>query len=145
MLKAGKTSTGYRIITLREKGTYKTLSLANLVAESFLEKPEGAKMVGFVDRDKENCSLDNLFWKSGKRSRKSKRDFKSEHERLVESIRKIVLKIQSIQSEAVGICENYEYYASPEEIRRELRNIDFLAFELDRVIMKYRTKTFFCN
>jgi len=53
---------GYPSVTLREGGKSKTKKVHRLLAECFLEQPEGTTVVNHIDGNKENYSLDNLEW-----------------------------------------------------------------------------------
>jgi hypothetical protein len=54
--------TGYPAVTLREGDASKTKKVHRLLAECFLDKPEGSEVVNHLDGNKENYSLDNLEW-----------------------------------------------------------------------------------
>lgn len=54
---------GYWELTLSpKKGVYKSLGLHRILAETFLEKPEKAKVVNHKDGNTLNYDLDNLEW-----------------------------------------------------------------------------------
>lgn len=134
----GKTSTGYQICTLRENGICKTLSISRIVADAFISKPEGAKVVGFRDGDKNNCSAENLYWKVPEKFfKKEKMDFAIYKKRLeyIKSLKEQMrFKLQAVRRDAVEICDSSRYYEEPEEIRLELRKIDSIAFEIDKLL-----------
>ena len=61
ILKASKTGHGYRTLRLGSNSG-KLLFVHRLVAEAFLEKPDGCTEVNHIDGDKDNNSLSNLEW-----------------------------------------------------------------------------------
>lgn len=52
------------VVSLFENDQYFTEEVHRLVAESFLENPQGHKVVEFKDGDPSNCSACNLRWKA---------------------------------------------------------------------------------
>ena len=55
---------GYYRVSLYNKGQRKRYFRHRLVAEQFLDKPEGKDFVNHIDGDKSNNSLENLEWVS---------------------------------------------------------------------------------
>jgi hypothetical protein len=53
---------GYRTVSLSADGTQNTRSIHRLVAEAFLENPDGNDEVDHIDRDKLNNNSSNLRW-----------------------------------------------------------------------------------
>lgn len=43
-------------------GIQRWRSIARMVAEAFLDKPEGSAKLVYLDGDKNNCRADNLKW-----------------------------------------------------------------------------------
>lgn len=52
------TSNGYKKINIRRRGYY----VHRLIAETFIEKPDGSMQVNHKDGDKTNNCIDNLEW-----------------------------------------------------------------------------------
>lgn len=55
-------SANYYIVSLSQKCKKKTVAVHRLVAEAFLEKPEGATEVNHKDSNKLNNNVSNLEW-----------------------------------------------------------------------------------
>lgn len=53
---------GYLMIDLYKDGKRKCMLLHRLVALTFIPNPKGHKVVNHIDRDKTNCSVENLEW-----------------------------------------------------------------------------------
>lgn len=61
-LKPAPMSTGYPSVRLSDHGRYKTMAVHRLVAEAFLDKPDGCNVVNHKDENKTNNRVDNLEW-----------------------------------------------------------------------------------
>ena len=64
ILKPGKTHGGYLVIGIRKDGQRKFLLVHRLVAESFIQNPQGFKTVNHKDEVKTNNAASNLEWMS---------------------------------------------------------------------------------
>lgn len=53
---------GYRVAHLRKLGTRKKAFVHRIVAQAFIENPEGKPIVNHKDRDRTNNTLVNLEW-----------------------------------------------------------------------------------
>jgi len=64
IMKSRPNSRGYHIIGLRHHETIKqkTFSVHRLVADHFIDKPEGKDYVNHIDGDKNNNTAENLEW-----------------------------------------------------------------------------------
>jgi len=62
ILKPGKDTGGYFIVTLCKNGIKKTITVHRLVALTFIENPENKKCVDHIDGNKTNNNLTNLRW-----------------------------------------------------------------------------------
>lgn len=62
----GKEGSKYYTVDLCNKGVKKACSIHRLVAEAFLEKPDGADEVNHKDGNKKNNHVSNLEWVSQK-------------------------------------------------------------------------------
>ena len=58
IMKRQKSGVGYFAVKIYNKSTL----VHRIVAETWLPNPENHKAVGFIDFDKSNCSVDNLYW-----------------------------------------------------------------------------------
>ena len=58
----GRGDLTYYFVRLTKDGESKTHSVHRLVAEAFLEKPEGCNVVNHKDRNTKNNCVDNLEW-----------------------------------------------------------------------------------
>lgn len=54
--------TGYLFLILGANGKQRTVTIHRLVAEAFLEKPDGLDYVNHKDEDKTNNRVENLEW-----------------------------------------------------------------------------------
>lgn len=63
-LKPSTAGAGYQRVNLRREGQTVQKYIHRLVAEAYLEKPEGAYEVNHKDGDKTNNAVDNLEWVS---------------------------------------------------------------------------------
>lgn len=52
----------YYTVSLSKNGRYKSFNVHRLVAEAFLDRPEGKTEVNHIDGDKHNNNLSNLEW-----------------------------------------------------------------------------------
>ena len=66
ILKTGESGRGYLIVVLCKNGKMKTCKVHRLVAEAFLENPQGLPEVNHLSEDKTDNSLENLEWVSHK-------------------------------------------------------------------------------
>lgn len=57
-----KNNSGYKIVDLTKNGTRKHWLVHRLVAEAFVENPNGYNEVDHIDTNKDNNSADNLRW-----------------------------------------------------------------------------------
>lgn len=96
---------GYKMLTRRENGKYTTMYVHRMVAQAFIEKPEGATMVDHVDSNRGNNVVENLRWVNRKinNSTKHAREMKSKNHAGV-SHKGQVLKITTPD----GITKFYE-------------------------------------
>lgn len=63
-----KTPYGIHVyVELHFHGVKHKISLGKTVTEYFLPNPRGAVRFGYRDGNKENCSVENLYWKIPKR------------------------------------------------------------------------------
>lgn len=53
---------GYSYVILSKEAKGKTANIHRLVAEAFLDKPEGCNVVNHIDGNKENNACNNLEW-----------------------------------------------------------------------------------
>lgn len=53
---------GHLQVMLHKQGRYKMMYIKRLVAEAFLENPNGYKNVKHLDGNKENNTVENIFW-----------------------------------------------------------------------------------
>jgi hypothetical protein len=58
IMKRQKSGVGYFAVKIYNKSTL----VHRIVAETWLPNPENHKAVGFIDFDKSNCSVENLYW-----------------------------------------------------------------------------------
>lgn len=58
----GKEGSKYYVVTLSKNGVHKSFNLHRLVAEMFVEKPNGATEVNHKDGNKKNNHASNLEW-----------------------------------------------------------------------------------
>ncbi len=139
VLKTHETAAGYPIIRISSGNLAKTFSLGKLVAEYFIERPEGAKKVCYIDKDPANCHASNLQWIRKKRyvsqRKKELPDYRmisvNEVKRKVETLK---TSLENIQQMGIDIGRHYRYYEEPEEIRVELRKADKLVADLYEII-----------
>lgn len=61
-LKPSKDKAGYLVVSLYNGSGHKSKKVHNLVAVTFLSNPEKKKCACHKDNNKENCSVDNLYW-----------------------------------------------------------------------------------
>lgn len=61
-ISAGSRKSKYVYVNIRVNGKHKSISKAKLIAENFIENPNGFKSVGFKDGNTMNTHIDNLFW-----------------------------------------------------------------------------------
>lgn len=61
-LRQGMHSKGYKVVTLTKDGISKTHYVHRLVAEAFIENPNGLPMINHKDEDKTNNLPENLEW-----------------------------------------------------------------------------------
>ena len=61
-LRQGMHSKGYKVVTLTKDGVSKTHFVHRLVAEAFIENPNGLPMINHKDEDKTNNLPENLEW-----------------------------------------------------------------------------------
>jgi hypothetical protein len=132
LLKANRTIRGNSIVTLRFAGLNKTKTVSSLVAAAFLERPEGACRVEFIDGDNANNRADNLVYvmRNGifnKNKKSSRPDY------VAQKIAKWMSTLRIVRDSAAELGSKYTYYAEPEEMRRELRKLDRLISALDIV------------
>lgn len=66
---------GYLCITVRDKGKSRTTRVHRLVAEAFLENPQGMEQVDHIDCDKSNNKVSNLEWVTAREN--TRRAFKN--------------------------------------------------------------------
>ena len=64
ILKPGKDGHGYLQVILWKGGKSKTCKVHRLVAEAFLENPQGLPEINHISEDKTDNSLENLEWVS---------------------------------------------------------------------------------
>ncbi|MFT3703020.1 MAG: HNH endonuclease [Agriterribacter sp.] len=64
------------VITLSANGNSRSFGLAKLVATTFLPNPEKYRYVIFKDRNKQNCTVENIGWVNGKEYNNYLRSFK---------------------------------------------------------------------
>lgn len=58
-------TSGYKLVTLRNSGKDRSTSVHSLMAEAFLgPRPDRNSVVAYIDGNPENTSLDNLAWTS---------------------------------------------------------------------------------
>ena len=62
MLKPCANNSGNLHVSLRKDASVKVLSVKNIVAEAFIENPDGFKYVKHIDGDKNNVAAENLEW-----------------------------------------------------------------------------------
>jgi len=74
VLKSNSNGVGYQIINLRKEGKRKSYLIHRLVAEEFLNNPEGLSQVNHIDKDSTNNRLDNLEWCTAKYNIKHSKD-----------------------------------------------------------------------
>lgn len=132
LLKANRTIRGNSIVTLRFAGLNKTKTVSSLVAAAFLERPEGACRIEFIDGDNANSRADNLVYvmRNGvfnKNKKSSRPDY------VAQKIAEWVSTLRIVRDSATKLSCKYAYYAEPEEMRRELRKLDRLISALDIV------------
>ena len=66
ILKSGKITGGYLLVSLYKNNTKSNKYIHRLVSESFIPNPENKSQVNHIDEDKTNNSLDNLEWMTAK-------------------------------------------------------------------------------
>ena len=59
---------GYLIVNLYKDGKRKSKYIHRLVAEAFLEKPQGENYVNHIDYNRQNNNADNLEWCTAKQN-----------------------------------------------------------------------------
>ena len=64
ILKPGKNSSGYLLVSLHKDGHGKTVKIHRIVAESFIPNPQGLATVNHKDEVKTNNVASNLEWMS---------------------------------------------------------------------------------
>jgi len=64
LLSLGKDKDGYLMAILCQDGIKKTVKIHRLVADAFIDKPEGKNIVNHIDSNKSNNILNNLEWVS---------------------------------------------------------------------------------
>lgn len=58
-------TSGYKLVTLRNSGKNRSTSVHSLMAEAFLgSRPNKDSIVAYIDGDPENTHIDNLTWTS---------------------------------------------------------------------------------
>jgi hypothetical protein len=125
-----------RVVCLRSAGTANVYSVARLVAETFLERPEGARYVRFKDGDQSNCNVSNLEWyvAKGRRGIQEVKAPQADPEVKLRSLQEafgaLRSRISRVWEDAVALEEGFRYYEEPEAIRAELRKIDRLVVAL---------------
>lgn len=62
LLKHGKNTQGYPIVSLCKNGKRKNFTIHRLVAEAFLSNPDNLPQVNHKDENKTNNRVDNLEW-----------------------------------------------------------------------------------
>lgn len=117
---------------MRFAGFSKSRSVASLVAAAFLERPEGACRVEFLDGDNTNHRADNLVYVMhngvfNKNKTSSSPDY------VAKKVSEWMSTIRIVRDSATELSCKYTYYAEPEEMRRELRKLDRLISALDIV------------
>lgn len=132
VLKSNSTKRGNTIVSLRFGGLNKTKTISSLVAAAFLERPEGACRVEFIDGDNTNNRADNLVYvmRNGifnKNKKTSSPDY------VADKVAKWMSTLRIVRDSATELSSKYAYYAEPEEMRRELRKLDKLISALDIV------------
>lgn len=65
LLRQAKHRTGYVSVMLYRNGNPKRINIHRLVAENFIEKPDGCDIVNHKDENKSNNNIENLEWCSG--------------------------------------------------------------------------------
>ena len=53
---------GYMVVHLKKNGTRKIAYVHRLVAEAFIEKPDGCNVVDHIDYNRANNNVSNLQW-----------------------------------------------------------------------------------
>ena len=64
ILKPGKNSSGYLLVSLHKDGHGKTVKIHRIVAEAFIQNPQGLETVNHKDEVKTNNVASNLEWMS---------------------------------------------------------------------------------
>lgn len=62
MMKLIKITNGYITVSVRKNGNVKVLYVHRLVAQAFLDNPNGYGEVNHIDENKENNKVNNLEW-----------------------------------------------------------------------------------
>lgn len=65
-LTPSKDKQGYLVVNLYDGSNRKSKKVHNLVASTFIENPENKKCACHKDNNKENCSVENLYWGTDK-------------------------------------------------------------------------------
>lgn len=132
ILKSNRTNRGNSIVSLRFAGLSKTKTVSSLVAAAFLERPEGACRVEFIDGDNTNNRADNLVYvmRNGVFNRSKKN---SSPDYVAQKVAEWMSTLRIVRNCATELSGKYTYYAEPEEMRRELRKLDRLISALDIV------------
>jgi hypothetical protein len=128
----GKTSLGYNIVNLRVAGRCKTVSVARLVADAFLERPTGSKTVRHLAGKDNDCAC-NLEWVVPRSFQNVKPHTAGGFERkkrkaawLRKKVNGIKQTLASIEQDAISIGGGYNFWQEDEEVKAELRRLDAL-------------------
>lgn len=62
ILKTYKNNKGYVVVDLHNQGNRDKRTIHRLVAETFIDNPDGKPQVGHLDCDRTNNKLENLYW-----------------------------------------------------------------------------------
>ncbi len=120
---------GYKIVSLQIDGKRKNKYVHRLVAEMFVEKPEGKNVVNHLDFDKSNNRASNLEWCTQRENTEySRQNFKKQHnvrvspntgERYI-SKRKNGLYRVSISSKTARIDKGFKNLSDAIEFRNKV-------------------------
>lgn len=75
ILRAGKDKKGYYRVVLMKDNKKKYASVHRLVAEAFIECPEGANQIDHIDRNPMNNTVGNLRWVNSQENLLNRRNF----------------------------------------------------------------------
>lgn len=98
LLKPSKIGGGYLQVTLSKDGEAQNVLVHIIIANAFIPNPNNLPQVGHMDDNKENNTIDNLYWTTAKENN----THNGRHLRVAEKRSKKVLQIDKNTNEVVA-------------------------------------------